>query len=312
MSNIRWCYMDHWREPSSRGAVTPYASVRHADRFIKQLAALGFEGLDTFYFSLPAQRALFGSLKGFEAFLRERGMKKVVSVFFAKPTGSPGWFFHERRDHQNIIDFCARLMDQCAELSLENFIVMPTNTHWQMEPITDDSLHILADLWNRVGEVTRRYGVRTSIHHEFWGGIRTWEQIEKFYAWTDPQLVWFFCDTAQHVIAGVDPVELYERYHERCSGFHFKDTHNVDTEEDYRRPPDAELLAPTVQRWFWEMGTPGGVVDFPAVMRALRKHGYKGWLSMEHDKADIGGGNYAESTAVAKWYVDNVLAPIYR
>lgn len=312
MSNIRWCYMDHWREPSARGPTTPYVSVRAADRFIKQLAALGFEGLDTFFFSLPALEALFGSLTGFEDFVRERGLHKIVSVFFARPTASPGWRFHERADHQSIVDFCARLMERCARLSLENFIVMPTNTHWQMEPITDESLHTLADLWNRVGEITAQYGVRTSIHHEFWGGIRTLEQIDKFYAWTDPQRVWFFCDTAQHVIAGVDPVQLYERYQQRCSGFHFKDTHQVDTQGDYRRAPDAELLAPTVQRWFWEMGTSQGLVDFPALMRALAAHQYRGWLSLEHDKADIGGGNYAESTAVAKWYADHVLAPIYR
>lgn len=312
MANIRWSYMDHWREASARGLVTQYASVRHMDRFVKQLAALGFEGIDTFFFSLPNFEAMFGSLPGFEAFLRERGLQKIVNVFLAKPNVAPGWAFHERSDHPQIIDFCKRLMDRCASVSVEGLIVMPTNTYWQIEPVTDDKLHALADLWNRVGEVTRSYGARTSIHHEFWCGIRTLDQIEKFYAWTDPQLVWFFCDTAQHVIAGVDPVALYERYHARCSGFHFKDTHHVDSGEDYRTPPDAELLAPTVQRWFWEIGTAQGLVDFPALMRAIGKHQYRGWIALEHDKADIGGGNYAESTAVGKWYVDRVLSPIYR
>ena len=49
--------MDHWREPSPRGLVTQYTSVRSMDRFIKQLAVLGFEGIDTFFFSLPAEPA---------------------------------------------------------------------------------------------------------------------------------------------------------------------------------------------------------------------------------------------------------------
>jgi len=53
MPNLRWSYMDHWREPSPRGLVTQYASVRSMDRFIKQLVALGFAGIDTFFFSLP-------------------------------------------------------------------------------------------------------------------------------------------------------------------------------------------------------------------------------------------------------------------
>jgi sugar phosphate isomerase/epimerase len=303
--------MDHWREPSARGLSTQYASVRHMDRFIKQLAALGFEGIDTFFFSLPNFEAMFGSLANFEGFLKERGVEKIVNVFLAKPNVSAGWRFHVRTDHDHIVDFCSRLLERCAGISVEGLIVMPTNTYWQIEPITDEKLHALADLWNRVGEATRRFGVKTSIHHEFWCGIRTLDQIEKFYAWTDPELVYFFCDTAQHVIAGVDPVDLYHRYHSRCSGFHLKDTHHVDAGEDYRTPPDAELLATDVERWFWEMGTPGGLVDFPALMRAMREHGYQGWVALEHDKADIGGSNYAESTAVAKWYADNVLAPIY-
>ena len=33
---------------------------------------------------------------------------------------------------------------------------------------------------------------------------------------------------------------------------------------------------------------------------------------MEHDKANKLGGDYAESTAISRWYADNVLAGIYR
>ena len=121
----------------------------------------------------------------------------------------------------------------------------------------------------------------------------------------------FFClDTAQHVIAGLDPVELYEEYHDRISCFHFKDTHHVDVNDDYRRPPDAELMAPTTGRWFYEMGTPEGLVDFPRLIRAMKKHGYAGWVGVEHDKANF-GGSYTESTAIAAWYIQNVLEPLY-
>ncbi len=36
-----------------------------------------------------------------------------------------------------------------------------------------------------------------------------------------------------------------------------------------------------------------------------------GWISVEHDKADKLGGDYAESTAIARWYAKNVLDGIY-
>ena len=46
-------------------------------------------------------------------------------------------------------------------------------------------------------------------------------------------------------------------------------------------------------------------------MRSLKAHNYRGWITVEHDKAEIGGGTFSESTCVAKWYLDNVLAKIY-
>ena len=127
---------------------------------------------------------------------------------------------------------------------VENFIVMPTSTYYQTEPVTDDTIKVVADLWNRVGKLTLEQGMKTTCHFEFWGAIRTREQLELFFEYTDPQYVHFFCDTAQHTIAGVDPVQLFRDYKDRCTGFHFKDTKNVDEHEAYRTPPDPELMAP--------------------------------------------------------------------
>jgi sugar phosphate isomerase/epimerase len=58
------------------------------------------------------------------------------------------------------------------------------------------------------------------------------------------------------------------------------------------------------------MGTPQGLVDFPALVRSMKRHGYSGWVGVEHDKANW-GGNYAESTAIAAWYARNMLEPAY-
>ena len=58
------------------------------------------------------------------------------------------------------------------------------------------------------------------------------------------------------------------------------------------------------------MGTDEGLVDFPALFKAMKTYGYEGWVGVEHDKADIGGGNYPASTAIAAWYIRNVLQKI--
>ena len=56
--------------------------------------------------------------------------------------------------------------------------------------------------------------------------------------------------------------------------------------------------------------TEGGLVDFPRLMHALKEHEYTGWITVEHDKANI-GGDYAESTALSMWYAKHVLAEVY-
>ena len=85
MANIKWSYMDHWKTNTPRGLITPYLSKKYMDRYVKQLAALGFQGMDTFGFRLSGYEALFGSLQNYLEFLQERGIEKVVGTFMAYP-----------------------------------------------------------------------------------------------------------------------------------------------------------------------------------------------------------------------------------
>lgn len=312
MTGRKWSYMDHWVTETPQGPQPPSFNRAYMDRYIKQLSALGFTGFDTFFFYLPIYAGMYGGLKGFEEHLQSNGFEKITGIFSAYPSASRWTAPHVRETHDRIVADSTGIMRMIDGLSVENFIVMPTSTYWQTEPVTDETIKVVGDLWNRVGGMTLEHGVRTTCHFEFWGAIRTREQLELFFEYTDPELVFFFCDTAQHTIAGVDPVQLFRDYKDRCTGFHFKDTHSVDTWGDYRTPPDPELQAPHVKRWFYEMGTEGGLVDFPALMREIVASGYDGWLTVEHDKAELGGGSYAEATAVAKHYIDTVLTEVER
>nr|WP_274636108.1 sugar phosphate isomerase/epimerase [Microbacterium bovistercoris] len=293
-----------------QGLLPPQFNRAHMDRYLKQLAAAGFTGFDTFFFYLPALVGMYGSLADFEQRLRDVGMDKITGVFTAYPSATEYTSPHERSTHERIFADCENTVRQLDGLAVENFIVMPSSTFHQTAPVTDDKIKAIAELWSRVGEMTLRHGMKTTCHFEFWGAIRTREQLDLFFEYADPETVFFFCDTAQHTIAGVDPVQMFRDYRDRCSGFHFKDTHDVDMHEAYRTPPDPELMAPGVDRWFYEMGTDGGLVDFPALMREIVTSGYDGWLTVEHDKADTFGGTYAEATCVAKWYIDNVLEQV--
>jgi sugar phosphate isomerase/epimerase len=308
---LRWAYMDHWRIDTPQGQLSQYTSVKRFDAFLKQISAIGFEAIETFDFHLGPLRELFGSLENARAFMQERGIDRVLSLFHAVMYDERQSAPHVRATHDHIFNYAQHIMRSSQGLGVENFIVMPAGLYYDVEPVTDDKLRACAELWNRVGKMTLEYGVKTCCHHEFFCGIRSAEQLRKFYEWTDPRYVFLCLDTAQHVIAGVDPVDLYLKLHDRCAAFHMKDTKHVDLVGDYRRKPDAEVMATTTPRWFHEMGTPGGLVDFPALMAAMKECGYEGWVGVEHDKADVGGGNYPESTALSAWYIQHVLKKIY-
>lgn len=309
MAQFKWNYMDHWVTSSAQGPANPQISVEAMDRYVKQIAGLGFTGFDTFDFRLGKYIELFGSVRNFEVFLQERGMEKLTGIFKAIPYATKHQTIHDRSCHDNIFREMAHFVNMVEGTGVQTYVIMPAHTYFQVEPVTDEKIKIMAELWNRVGEMTLSRGIKLACHHEFWCGIKTEEEIDKFYAMTDPRYVFYLCDTAQHVIAGVDPIKTYMKLHDRCAGFHFKDTHDVDHRGEYRSPPDAELMAPSVHRWFWEMGTPQGLVDYPLLIRAMKEYDYNGWVGVEIDKADI-GGNYAESACMSMWYIKNVLEKI--
>ncbi len=304
MANLKWAYMDHYSlDPGSpRGKIGAWSTRKYAERYIKQLTALGFQGIDRFAEQVGEGAALFGSMKDHRKFLQDMGIEKIAGLF-ASYSFSP--MLHIRASHDFIVSDFERMVKIQEGSGVEHFIIMPANKYWIVEPVTDEKIHILADLWNRVGKMLLSHGLKASFHHEFHAAISRAEEVEKFYAWTDPQYVYFYCDTAQHAIAGVDPVKLFLKYHDRCIGFHLKDTHNVDTTQ-YRLPPNPEIFS-NVDRWFWEMGTPEGLVDFPALFRGLKEYNWRGWVSVEHDATT----DYPDSTCYAKWYIDNVLTKIY-
>ena len=310
MSALRWSYMDHWRADTPRGPMTQYGSRRLMDDFVKQISAVGFEGLDMFDFQIYGLTQMFGSIEKYQEYLQDHGITKIVNLFrgimYDPRVADP----HVRETHDEIVESTRRMLGMWEGLQIENLIVMPASLYADTAPVTKDKIKAAAECWNRVGEASAEFGVRTTGHHEFFCAIRTEEDILSFYEWTDPRYVSFFCDTAQHCIAGIDPVALYEQLHDRCSGFHFKDTREVDTTQAFANRPDAELMAPQTARWFYEMGAEGGLVDFPRLMHALKEHEFAGWITVEHDKANI-GGDYAEATALSMWYAKHVLAEVY-
>jgi hypothetical protein len=85
----------------------------------------------------------------------------------------------------------------------------------------------------------------------------------------------------------------------------------ADTLGEYKMAnADSLLLAAGgkrgIERWFFEMGAPGGLVDFKALMESMKQHNYDGWVVVESDQSP----HPEESVMLNGWYVKQVLSKV--
>ena|SRR5579871_1676023 len=258
----------------------------------------------------------FGSVKNFRSFLQSCGIDRVASWFYdpARPSGEEAWGGGSplvASDHEGIVNSARPFAVTLSELGGSCLVVRPTPSYWRVAPVTEEKLRIAADCWNRVGEMTLKYGIQTVVHTDFLSAIRSPEHLDRFLSATDPRLVGLDIDTADTTIAGNDPLELYEKYRSRVKHFHFKDTHAKDSLEEYKEPnAEYHLLSAGgkrgIERWYWEMGTPTGLVDFPRLVKALKADNFAGWIIVASDESP----DQAESVLLNAYYVQRVLARV--
>ena len=102
---------------------------------------IGFTGFDTFFFYLHMLGGMYGSVPGFERFLQDNGFDKITGIFSAYPSATKYTAPHVRETHDRIIADSTNTLRMCEGLTgVENFIVMPTSTYYQTEPVTDDTI----------------------------------------------------------------------------------------------------------------------------------------------------------------------------
>ncbi len=314
---LKWAYaLNQWN-------VRLDVFVRHEDqvRAFKTAAACGFDHLE-----LASGTGRWDNLgrpevirenhhdaAGLKSFLAQGSIAGVSSFFWDpfQPVEEEGWAFRfpqNPADHDAIVESAKPFIDFLAEIGSDRLVARPTQSAWMGAPFDAGTIGLVGGLWNRVGALAAASGVHLSIHYDCLSPIHAADDLDAFLGSTDPGLVGLALDTAEFTIGGIDPVAFYEGHADRVTHVHLKDTPFQDTGEEYRMPAAESTMLKGgagrhIERWFFELGTEGGLVDVPAFVAALRAHDYDGWVVVESDH----GGNPAELCMLNSWYLQHEL-----
>ena len=320
-SNIQWGYAtNQWK-----AGMTSFTRPEEIERALKVTAACGFRAIELNAGSgrwdplgRPENIAInFGSPAKFMMQLQDWGITRVASTFF-----DPGQMSFEelhhgllptKRDHHAPILAQSRIHAEfLAQVGGECLVVRPFPSYWKEGALDAARLQAAADCWNQIGAMTQALGLKTVLHVDALSALRTAAELDQLLALCPADKVGLAFDTAELTIAGHDVIALYRRFHLRVQHFQFKDAVATDTLDEYRLPNAERAMIAAggereIQRWFSEMGTPEGLVDFPALLAAMIELGYAGWIIVESDK---GPQPVASGVMLNAWYVKHVLQKI--
>ncbi|HEU4347650.1 MAG TPA: sugar phosphate isomerase/epimerase [Actinoplanes sp.] len=320
MTDIRWGYaLNQWKPQFD-----DFVRREQHERALKTISIAGFDGVELTAGSgrweplgNPQQLAAnFGSLAGFRDFLTACGVDAVSSFCYDPQqrstehlTGPLSPLAEE--DAPAIVARAVWFAEALAQLGGSVLVVRAAPSAGDGEPLDDAALHRLATCWQAVGRATLEHGVRTALHVDFLSALRSGDALDRLLARTDPDLVGLALDTGEDTVAGIDPVRTIQRHGERIRHVQFKDALAVDQADEYLQPHAEYAVrqrggAREVPRWFGEPGIDGGLVDFPALTRALLAARYSGWIVFESEQSP----HPAASALIGGYLLQRELRPI--
>lgn len=159
----------------------------------------------------------------------------------------------------------------------------------------------LADAVEQVAGQAAGLGRTVAFHAHAGTWVETPGELDTLMAQIGRDDVGICLDTGHHLLGGGDPVVTVERYADRITHVHVKDVATAP-HDDLRRGRLDGLYHAIERRVFCTLGS--GVLDLSAVLAALDRTGYDGWLMIEQDSA---WEPAAEATAISRRVLDFAL-----
>jgi inosose dehydratase len=123
------------------------------------------------------------------------------------------------------------------------------------------------------------FGVAMAFHHHIGTIVESDGDVDALMTHTGAS-VGLLLDTGHAILAGGDPVSLAERHSDRISHFHGKDARESILRQALEA--DSSFIRAVMEGVFTVPGD--GMIDYGAILSALNKAGYAGWLVVEAEQ----------------------------
>lgn len=198
-------------------------------------------------------------------------------------------------------DFLTQVGAKCIGVSEQSYSIQGMLDHPIQEGkyvMNEREWELLVSGLNRLGQIAKEKGMVLTFHHHMGTVIQTEEEIDRFMASVDPNLVFLLFDSGHLSFAGIDPTKVLRKYVDRVRHVHLKDLR----QDIVRRSRE--------EKWSFLKGVregtftvPGdGDVDFVPLFQILNEADYKGWIVVEAEQ-DPAKANPLEYALKARKYI---------
>ncbi len=276
--------------------VPGWGTMLPSSRVLKEMSSLGFAATE-----LGAPGFFPESAEGVTAELDTYGMT-LLGAF------TP-FVFHQKSERETALasarDTAAFLKKAGATTLISSVVQDMDWSHPQ--PISQDEMSHMADMFNRVDDICEEFGLTQALHPHVQTMVETKDDISRVLEACD---VGFCLDTGHMAFGGQDPVEFAREAFDRVRHVHLKDIRQDMTAAVLRR--EVSLMAATQAGIFTTLGA--GDVDIAGVVQTLEAQGYRGWYVIEQDTAitdgvPLEGEGPLHQVSASLEYLTTIVAP---
>lgn len=167
--------------------------------------------------------------------------------------------------------------------------------------LTEKGWRALATTLEALASESQALGHPLAFHNHAGSYVETNDEIDRTMELTDPRLVSLCLDVGHALVGAADPLAIIGRHGRRMVHLHLKDV----APEPLRALREGRLTgfeSALRARIFAPLGS--GLLDLPAILAALARERYEGWLMIEQDTS---WEPASEAAAIGRRVLDAVL-----